>query len=164
MKPAPFEYVVANSVSDAIHALQKYGADSCIIAGGQSLLQEMNMRQAKPSYIVDINGITDLDYVRLTSDSLAIGALTRIARLNVPSLWHHIALFYGKPLSISPIFRFAVAGRSAVALCKTPRVPNTESLPVCSTLRWSSQDRKANASSRHPAFFSKPFHHHCQAG
>ncbi|MED4600992.1 xanthine dehydrogenase family protein subunit M [Paenibacillus validus] len=77
MKPAPFEYVVANSVSDAIHALQKYGADSCIIAGGQSLLQEMNMRQAKPSYIVDINGITDLDYVRLTSDSLAIGALTR---------------------------------------------------------------------------------------
>lgn len=77
MKPAPFEYVVAQSVSDAIHALQKYGADSRIIAGGQSLLQEMNMRQTRPSYLVDINGITDLDYVRLTSDGLAIGALTR---------------------------------------------------------------------------------------
>ncbi|MGG1596784.1 MULTISPECIES: FAD binding domain-containing protein [Paenibacillus] len=77
MKPAPFEYVVAHSVTEAIHALQKYGADSRIIAGGQSLLQEMNMRQTRPSYIVDINGITDLDYVRLTSDSLAIGALTR---------------------------------------------------------------------------------------
>ncbi|MFC3340852.1 FAD binding domain-containing protein [Paenibacillus abyssi] len=77
MKPAPFEYVAAQSVNDAINALQKYGPDSRILAGGQSLLQEMNMRQVRPSFIVDINGIKDLDYIRQSSEGLAIGALTR---------------------------------------------------------------------------------------
>ncbi|MFB4162297.1 xanthine dehydrogenase family protein subunit M [Alteribacillus sp. JSM 102045] len=77
MKPAPFEYVVVRSINEAIEALGRNGADSRIIAGGQSLMPSMNMRQTRPAYLVDINGITDLDYIHEISSGIAIGALTR---------------------------------------------------------------------------------------
>ena len=77
MKPAPFSYVAAASVADAIAALSAYGADAKVIAGGQSLLPTMNMRLARPGFLVDINGIPDLSYIRETPGGLAIGALTR---------------------------------------------------------------------------------------
>jgi CO/xanthine dehydrogenase FAD-binding subunit len=77
MKPAPFKYATVSSVSEAISTLERYGSDARIIAGGQSLMQEMNLRQIRPAYLIDINPITELDYVRETPTSLAIGALTR---------------------------------------------------------------------------------------
>jgi CO/xanthine dehydrogenase FAD-binding subunit len=104
MKPVPFEYVAVKSVNEAITALEKYGNNTVVIAGGQSLMQEMNLRQARPSCLVDINGITDLDYIEETPDGLAIGALTRhrtieksdIVKRNCPLLQEavtHIAHF-----------------------------------------------------------------------
>jgi CO/xanthine dehydrogenase FAD-binding subunit len=104
MKPAPFEYVAVKSINEAITALEKYGNNTVIIAGGQSLMQEMNLRQARPSCLVDINGITDLDYIEETPDGISIGALTRhrtveksdIVKRNCPLLQEavtHIAHF-----------------------------------------------------------------------
>ncbi|KZN98077.1 MULTISPECIES: FAD binding domain-containing protein [Aeribacillus] len=104
MKPVPFEYVAVKSVNEAITALEKYGDNTVIIAGGQSLMQEMNLRQARPSCLVDINGITDLDYIEETGDAIKIGALTRhrtvekseIVKRNCPLLQEavtHIAHF-----------------------------------------------------------------------
>jgi carbon-monoxide dehydrogenase medium subunit len=77
VKPAHFSYVSAASVADAIAALSAYGADAKVIAGGQSLMPTMNMRLARPGFLVDINGISDLSYIRETGSGLAIGALTR---------------------------------------------------------------------------------------
>jgi CO/xanthine dehydrogenase FAD-binding subunit len=77
MKPAPFEYVAVESVNEAIDALRKYGDDGRIIAGGQSLMPSMNMRQVRPSYLVDINGITELDFIQEIPNRIIIGALTR---------------------------------------------------------------------------------------
>lgn len=77
MKPAPFSYVSANSVADAVAALSAHGADAKILAGGQSLLATMNMRLARPAVVIDINGISDLSYIREVPGGLAIGALTR---------------------------------------------------------------------------------------
>jgi CO/xanthine dehydrogenase FAD-binding subunit len=104
MKPAPFEYVAVKSINEATTALEKYGNNTVIIAGGQSLMQEMNLRQARPSCLVDINGITDLDYIEETPDGISIGALTRhrtveksdIVKRNCPLLQEavtHIAHF-----------------------------------------------------------------------
>ena len=77
MKPAPFAYAVASSVDEAIHTLQQYGPDARPLAGGQSLIPAMNMRLARPAYLVDINRVAELSYIRETRDGLAIGALTR---------------------------------------------------------------------------------------
>lgn len=82
MKPAVLDYHKATSVSDALQALvEADGGDGKVLAGGQSLVPMLNMRLARPSVLVDINGLNELDYIRQDGDVLAIGALTRNRRV-----------------------------------------------------------------------------------
>src|SRR4051812_26835224 len=74
--PAPFEYERATSVEGAIAALRDH-EDARIIAGGHSLLPMMKLRLATPSYLIDINDLGELAYIREDGGELAIGALTR---------------------------------------------------------------------------------------
>ena len=46
MKPAAFDYIVADSVDAAVAALAAAGGDAKIIAGGQSLAPMMHVRLA----------------------------------------------------------------------------------------------------------------------
>ncbi|HWE12181.1 MAG TPA: xanthine dehydrogenase family protein subunit M [Solirubrobacteraceae bacterium] len=75
--PARFEYTRATSVDDAVATLQRLGGDARVVAGGHSLLPMMKLRLANPSHLVDINDLTDLDYIRIEGDEIRIGALTR---------------------------------------------------------------------------------------
>ena len=77
MKPAPFEYVAPDSIAEAASILAENGDDAKIIAGGQSLVPAMNFRLVQPTLLVDINRLTDLDYIRREGNGLKIGALTR---------------------------------------------------------------------------------------
>lgn len=79
--PAPFEYARATSVDHALALLAQHGEQARVIAGGHSLLPMMKLRLARPDALVDINGLTDLSYLRVEGDTLAIGALTRHAQL-----------------------------------------------------------------------------------
>lgn len=82
MKPAKFEYVAPSSVAEAVAALAQYADGAKVLAGGQSLVPLMNMRLARPEVIVDINGVSDLDYLRAGDDGgLVIGALARQRQL-----------------------------------------------------------------------------------
>ena len=54
MKPAPFDYVRAESLDEALHVLASEGGDARILAGGQSLMAMLNMRLARPKVLVDI--------------------------------------------------------------------------------------------------------------
>ena len=76
MKPAPFSYVRADSVEGALSALSEQ-PEARVLAGGQSLIAMMNLRLVKPGRLIDINRLSELDYIRLDGDELAIGALTR---------------------------------------------------------------------------------------
>ena len=76
MKPAPFRYLRAESVDDALQALADT-PDARILAGGQSLIAMMNLRLIKPACLIDINRIPDLGYIREDGDGVAIGALAR---------------------------------------------------------------------------------------
>ena len=76
MKPAPFSYVRADSVEGALSALSEQ-PEARVLAGGQSLIAMMNLRLVKPDRLIDINRLSELDYIRLDGDELAIGALTR---------------------------------------------------------------------------------------
>jgi carbon-monoxide dehydrogenase medium subunit len=75
--PGPFEYERATSVDGAIAALGRIGPGARIIAGGHSLLPMMKLRLASPEYLIDINDLGELAYIREEGDELAIGALTR---------------------------------------------------------------------------------------
>ena len=79
--PASFEYERATSVEGAIAALQRLGPEARVIAGGHSLLPMMKLRLANPEYLVDINDLHELAYIREVGDELRIGALTRHVEL-----------------------------------------------------------------------------------
>src|SRR5262249_55568484 len=60
-----------------ISLLQQHGEDAKILSGGQSLIPMMKLRIARPAWLVDINAIPDLDYIREQDGYLRIGALVR---------------------------------------------------------------------------------------
>lgn len=75
--PAPFDYAKATSVDEAVALLTRYGEDARVVAGGHSLLPMMKLRLARPDWLIDINELAELDYIRRDGDRLRIGALTR---------------------------------------------------------------------------------------
>ena len=77
MIPAPFEHIVASSVADSVAALEHYGEDAKLLAGGHSLIPLMKLRLATPSTLIDIMGISELKGIRREGDVIVIGALTR---------------------------------------------------------------------------------------
>jgi aerobic carbon-monoxide dehydrogenase medium subunit len=56
MVAAGFDYVPADSYDDAVRLLAEADDEAAILAGGQSLMPMLNLRLAKPSLLIDING------------------------------------------------------------------------------------------------------------
>lgn len=81
MKPAPFDYLKAETLAEAADALAEAGEDGRVIAGGQSLMPMLNMRLARPSLLVDVMGLEDLARIDVESDRIRIGAGVRQAAL-----------------------------------------------------------------------------------
>jgi len=74
---ANFEYFVPKTVEEALSLLSKYKEGAKIIAGGQSMLVVMKQRLLTPEYLIDIKGLTSLDYIKHDEkQGLKIGALT----------------------------------------------------------------------------------------
>jgi carbon-monoxide dehydrogenase medium subunit len=81
--PAQVEYEKAASVADTLTLLERYGPVARILAGGHSLIPMMKLRLVHPEVLIDINGLSDLEYITVSPDgsSVSIGALTRHAGL-----------------------------------------------------------------------------------
>ena len=79
--PAQVEYEKAASVEHALALLARYGPEARVVAGGHSLLPMMKLRLARPDWVIDINGVAELDHITEEPDRLRIGALTRHATL-----------------------------------------------------------------------------------
>jgi carbon-monoxide dehydrogenase medium subunit len=88
MIPAAFEYLRPKTIPEAIGFLQQYGDDAKILSGGQSLIPMMKFRLARPAYLIDINRISGLSYIREEGGYLKIGGLTREAELENSPLIH----------------------------------------------------------------------------
>jgi aerobic carbon-monoxide dehydrogenase medium subunit len=88
MIPPAFEYLRPATIPEAIALLQQHGEDAKILSGGQSLIPMMKLRIARPAYLVDINRITGLSYVKEEGGFLKIGGLTREADLEASPLIH----------------------------------------------------------------------------
>ncbi len=87
MKPAPFEYVAARSLEEALDALAAGGDDAKPIAGGQSLVPALNMRLVRPSLLVDLNR-AGLDAIEWGGGTLRVGAAVRQAALERDARTH----------------------------------------------------------------------------
>jgi carbon-monoxide dehydrogenase medium subunit len=81
MIPPAFEYLRPNTIPEAIALLERHGEDAKILSGGQSLIPMMKFRIARPGYLIDINRISGLSYIKEEGGFLKIGGLTREAEL-----------------------------------------------------------------------------------
>ena len=81
MKPAPFDYVRAESVREAHAVLAAEGDEACVLAGGQSLIPMLSMRLARPKVVVDIMRVPALAAVDDSGQTMRIGATVRQAEL-----------------------------------------------------------------------------------
>lgn len=77
MKPARFDYHQAHSTSEAVSLLNEHGEEAKVLAGGQSLVPAMSFRLARPAVLVDVNPVSELDYITETDDGLRVGSLVR---------------------------------------------------------------------------------------
>lgn len=75
MKPAPFSYYRATSVSDAVAALAQGGGMARILAGGQSLVPMLNLRLAPLDTVIDIGRVDSLKQTQDDADSIRYGSL-----------------------------------------------------------------------------------------
>jgi carbon-monoxide dehydrogenase medium subunit len=72
-----FEYFAPKTVEEALSLLSQHKEEAKIIAGGQSMLVVMRQGLLAQEYVVDIKGITALDYITYDErEGLKIGALT----------------------------------------------------------------------------------------
>jgi CO/xanthine dehydrogenase FAD-binding subunit len=92
MKPAPFRYERPETVGAVLDALGD--TDAKVLAGGQSLVPALNMRLVRPTVLVDINHVVDLDNVDVQDGTMAVGALVR---QNDPRLRRHPLLAAALP-------------------------------------------------------------------
>jgi carbon-monoxide dehydrogenase medium subunit len=86
MKPAAFRYHAPKTVDEAVALLAEVaGDDGRVLAGGQSLVPTMAFRLAKPSHLVDINGVAALNRLAVEGGKLCIGACVRHAAFHDPT-------------------------------------------------------------------------------
>lgn len=102
MKPPRFDYTAPTALPEALRAL---GEGACPLAGGQSLVLEMHYRRQRPSALVDLNGIAELDHITAGDDGLRVGALAR-----------HRA--FEQPVAAGPLGR--LLSRAAVHIAHPP--------------------------------------------
>ncbi|HUF14363.1 MAG TPA: xanthine dehydrogenase family protein subunit M [Acidimicrobiia bacterium] len=79
MYPAKFDYLAPESMDEALAILAERGDEVKILAGGQSLIPMMKLRLARPSTLVDINRLPDLDSIDVQNGHLRVQALARHA-------------------------------------------------------------------------------------
>ncbi|GAA1867707.1 FAD binding domain-containing protein [Myceligenerans crystallogenes] len=76
MRPRPFHLLRPRTLDEALEAWNAPGADAALLAGGQSLVADLNAGHRTVGTVIDIKGIRELDELALSGDVLRIGALT----------------------------------------------------------------------------------------
>ncbi|MGH6767714.1 MAG: FAD binding domain-containing protein [Xanthobacteraceae bacterium] len=85
MKPAAFRYYAPKTLEEAVAVLAEVAPDDGrVLAGGQSLVPIMAFRLARPTHLVDINGVAELGRIAVEGGALKIGACVRHARFYEP--------------------------------------------------------------------------------
>lgn len=75
-----FNYVRPRTVDEAVRRLAE-DPEAKALAGGQSLLPAMKQRFARPTLLVDLQGLSALRGIEITSDHVRLGAFTRHAEV-----------------------------------------------------------------------------------
>src|ERR1700688_600804 len=128
MKPAQFDYVVAES---AVAALAEAGGEAKIIAGGQSLVPMLNFRLLRPSVLIDINRIPGLASITERGNAIGVGALVRHHQLETsPVIARHLPVLSH---AMSHVAHLAIRNRGTIGGSLSHADPAAE-LPMMALL------------------------------
>ncbi|MDG6933940.1 MAG: xanthine dehydrogenase family protein subunit M [Nitrososphaerota archaeon] len=86
MYPRKFDYYAPKTLSQALQLISEKGEDAKILAGGQSLIPMMKLRLASPAFVVDLNGIKELSYIKSEGGTMKLGSMTRHADIEHSSV------------------------------------------------------------------------------
>lgn len=129
MKAPAFAYLKAPSLTAVFAALETYGDEARLLAGGQSLLPALNLRLAAPQVLIDLNGLDALRGITLEGATVRIGALTRHRELERSALVAaHLPLLR---LAMPHVAHAAVRNRGTFGGSIVHADPAAE-LPACS--------------------------------
>jgi xanthine dehydrogenase YagS FAD-binding subunit len=76
-----FDLYQPDTIENALDLIQRLGAGSWVMAGGNDSLDWFKNRTKRPSAVVDISGIESLKGIRDTPEGLEIGALTTLTEI-----------------------------------------------------------------------------------
>lgn len=81
-----FDYFKAKTLKEACSLLTKYGEEAKPIAGGNGLLILMKEGLIAPKYLIDLEGLTELSFIRSEKGGIRIGALTTLRQIETSSI------------------------------------------------------------------------------
>lgn len=75
------KWVEPASLREAVSFLAAHRGEAYLVAGATDLLMDMRLVRVAPRYLLNVNKLADLSYIRITNGGMAIGALTKIRDL-----------------------------------------------------------------------------------
>jgi CO/xanthine dehydrogenase FAD-binding subunit len=81
-----FEYFEPTNVEETLSLLNQWKGDAKIIAGGTDLIPLMRDRLVTPKRVIDINKLSELEFIKETDEGIEIGALTRLRAIEISPL------------------------------------------------------------------------------
>jgi CO/xanthine dehydrogenase FAD-binding subunit len=137
VKPARFEFIQDETMEHALELLSEHGDEARVLAGGQSLVPLMNMRQIRPRVVIDITRLDGLRDVEVDDGAhLRVGALVTQYGLEqqpgldpvlaecLPYTGHYVtrhrgtvggSISYGEPRGELPLTLLALGGSARVS-------------------------------------------------
>jgi len=88
------EYLCPSSLDNALEQLSSEDVECQPLAGGQSLMPMMHLRLANPDVLLDLNKLSELDFINESSSQVVIGAMVRYSSLlKSDIIRHRVPLF-----------------------------------------------------------------------
>jgi carbon-monoxide dehydrogenase medium subunit len=129
-----FEYLVPQTVAEALSLLSRYKGKAKVIAGGTDVIPKLKRRETKaPEYIIDLKGLAGLDYIKYgEAKGLALGALVTIHAVETsPIIQQKFNVLFQAAQSMASA---QVRNRGTIAGNICNAVPSADTAPALLTL------------------------------
>jgi CO/xanthine dehydrogenase FAD-binding subunit len=122
------EYFFPKTLKGALSLLRKFNRQARVFAGGTDLLPKMKRREVVPKYLIDLNGIPNLKFIKYEKEKgLRIGAATTLSEILESSLVNRRYPILTEAISQMASTQIRNIGTIAGNLCNA--VPSADSAP-----------------------------------
>jgi xanthine dehydrogenase YagS FAD-binding subunit len=118
-----FENIDVKSVKEAVNLLQKFQQQkktAAVVGGGSEYLQLMKDHVVEPDYLINLKTIPGLDYIKEERSAFRIGALTKLADIEMHPTIQEKLLILSSAAGEAASPQIRNAGTIAGNLCQRP--------------------------------------------